>query len=128
MATDREYDVIIIGGGPNGLEIAAYLAKAGQKVLLLEQRFEAGGGMATEQLTLPDFYHNHAIFHIMVDLAPIYKDLDLEKEYGLKHVLPELQWAMPLSDGRCLCVYTDLEKTCASIAQFSKKDAEADRT
>ena len=59
---DREYDIIIIGGGPNGLEIAAYLAKAGQKVLLLEKRFEAGGGMATEQLTLPDFYDNHAIF------------------------------------------------------------------
>jgi len=123
-----QYDVIIIGSGPNGLAIGAYLSKAGQKVLLLEKRYEAGGGLATEQITLPDFFHNtHAIFHMMVDYAPIYPDFKLEQEYGVRHILPELQWAMPLPDGKCICVYTDVEKTCASIAKFSKKDADAYR-
>jgi phytoene dehydrogenase-like protein len=123
----QNYDFIIIGGGPNGLECAAYLAKAGQKVLLLEKRFEVGGGLATEEVTLPDFFHNtHAIYHMMVDYAPVYQDFQFE-EYGVKHIHPELQWAMPLKNGKCLCIYTDVEKTCASMAQFSKKDADSYR-
>jgi phytoene dehydrogenase-like protein len=123
-----EYDVIIIGAGPNGMQIGAYLSKAGQKVLLLEKRYEAGGGLATEQVTLPDYFHNtHAIFHMMVDYAPIYQDFDLEAKYGLKHIRPELQWAMPTPDGRALCIYSDPEKTCQSIAQYSKKDADSYR-
>ena len=124
----KEYDVIIIGSGPNGLAIGAYLSRAGQKVLLLEKRYEAGGGLATEQVTLPDFFHNtHAIFHMMADYAPIYQDFKLEETYGVRHLHPGLQWAMPLADGRSLCVYTDVEKTCASIAKFSQKDADAYR-
>ena len=123
----QKYDVIIIGGGPNGLEIGAYLSKAGQKVLLLEKRFEVGGGLATEEVTLPDFFHNtHAIYHMMVDYAPVYQDFQFE-EYGVRHIHPELQWAMPLKDGKCLCIYTDVEKTCASMAKFSKKDADSYR-
>jgi phytoene dehydrogenase-like protein len=124
---DQKFDVIIVGGGPNGLIIASYLAKAGQKCLLLEKRFEVGGGLMTEQVTLPDFFHNtHAVYHMMVDYAPIYADLDFD-EYLVKHIRPKLQWAMPLKDGKCLCIYTDVEKTCASIAKFSKKDADTYR-
>lgn len=124
----NEYDVIIIGAGPNGLEVAAYLSKAGQRVLILEKRHEAGGGLATEQVTLPDFFHNtHAVYHMMVDYAPVYQDFKLEEEYDVRHIRPELQWAMPLSDGRCLCIYQDVEKTCASIAKFSQRDADSYR-
>lgn len=124
----QNYDVIIIGSGPNGLAIAAYLSKAGQKVLLLEKRFEAGGGLATEQVTLPDYYHNtHAVYMMMADYAPVYGDFDFEQSYGVRHIFPELQVAMPLSDGRSLCMYRDLEKSCASIAEFSKKDADSYR-
>ncbi len=123
----QNFDVIIVGGGPNGLQIGAYLSKAGLKCLLLEKRFEVGGGLATEQVTLPDFFHNtHAIYHMMVDYAPVYDDLNFA-EYDVRHIKPELQWAMPLKDGRCLCIYTDVEKTCASIAQFSQKDANSYR-
>ncbi len=122
-----KFDIIIIGGGPNGLEIGAYLSKAGQKCLLLEKRFEVGGGLATEQVTLPDFFHNtHAIYHMMVDYAPVYKDMNFE-EYDVRHIRPELQWAMPLKDGKCLCLYADVDKTCASIAKFSQKDADSYR-
>ena len=124
----QRYDVIIIGAGPNGLEMGAYLSKAGQKVLLLEKRFEAGGGLATEQVTLPDFFHNtHAIYHLMVDYAPVYQDFQFEDKYSVRHIWPELQWAMPTADGRCLCLYRDLDKTCASIAQFSQRDAKSYR-
>ncbi|MBI4333791.1 MAG: NAD(P)/FAD-dependent oxidoreductase [Chloroflexi bacterium] len=122
-----ECDVLIIGAGPNGLELAAYLAKAGLNVLVLEKRHEAGGGLATENVTLGDYIHNtHAVYMMMVDYAPLYQDLNLA-QYRLKHIRPSLQFALPLSDGKCLCVYTDLEKTCQSIAAFSKKDAEAYR-
>lgn len=124
----ENYDVIIIGAGPNGLTTACYLSKAGLKVLLLEKRYEVGGGLATEEITLPDFFHNtHAIYHLMVDYAPPIKDFEVESRYGLEFVHPELEWAMPLSDGKSLCIYRDLDKTCDSIAQFSQKDAESYR-
>ena len=117
----RQYDVIVIGSGPNGLAIGAYLSRAGQRVLLLEKRFEAGGGLATEQVTLPDFYHNtHAIYKMMVDYAPVYRDFGFEERYGVEHIQPELQVAMPLEDGRSLCIHRDLERSCESIAAFSK--------
>lgn len=124
----QTYDVIIIGSGPNGLAIGAYLSKAGQKVLLLEKRFEAGGGLCTEQVTIPDFYHNtHAVYMMMVDYAPVYADFQFEEKYGVTHIYPELQVAMPLADGRALCIYKDVERSCASIAKFSKKDADSYR-
>ncbi len=124
----KHYDIIIIGSGPNGLAAGAYLSKAGQKVLILEKRFEAGGGLATEQVTLPDFFHNtHAMFHMMVDYAPVYEDLEFEKRWEVTHIFPEVQSAMPLPDGRSICLYQDVEKTCVSIAQFSQKDANSYR-
>ena len=122
------YDVIIIGSGPNGLAIAAYLSKAGQKVLLLEKRHEAGGGLATEQITIPDFYHNtHAVYMMMVDYAPVYEDFRFE-ERGVKHLCPDVQVAMPLADGRALTIYRDLERTCASLAAFSQRTRTATAT
>lgn len=125
----ENYDIIIIGGGPNGLTAGAYLSKAGQKVVILEKRYEVGGGLATEEITLPDYFHNtHAIYHLMVDYAPPFQDFkEYMDAYNVTFIRPELQFAMPLSDGRCLCIYQDLEKTCASIAKFSQKDAESYR-
>ncbi len=123
------YDIIIIGGGPNGLVAGAYLAKAGQKVLVLERRYEMGGGLITEEVagTPRYFINTHAIYMMMVDYAPAYQDLELEKLYGLKHVYPSHQFAMPLEDGRCLSLYADLDRSCASIAKFSPEDADAYR-
>ena len=125
---EEKYDVIIIGAGPNGLTAGAYLTKAGQKVLLLEKRYEVGGGLATEEVTIPGYLHNtHAMYHLMVDYAPPLKDLNIEEEYNIRFVHPDLQWVMPLSDGRCLCIYRDVDRTCQSIAQFSQRDADSYR-
>lgn len=126
----EEYDGIIIGAGPNGLTVAAYLAKAGLKILLLEKRFEAGGGLATEQVTLPGFLHNtHAVYMPMVDYAPPLKDFEdyLTKDYDLEFAFPPLVMSMPFADGSSLRLYQDVEKTCESIGEFSKKDAETYR-
>ncbi|TAK35023.1 MAG: NAD(P)/FAD-dependent oxidoreductase [Chloroflexota bacterium] len=124
----RAYDVIIIGAGPNGLSAGAYLAKAGMKVLLLDKRYELGGGLATEEVTLPQYLHNtHAIYHMMVDYAPPFQDFQLQETYKLRYVHPDVQFAMPLGDGRSLCIYRDVDKTCDSIARFSARDAESYR-
>ena len=87
-------DVVIIGGGPNGLTAAAYLAKAGQKVIIVDRRNELGGGVATEEATIQGgFRHNiHAVYFMMTDYAPVYQDLNLEA-YDLKHIHPPVQFA-----------------------------------
>jgi len=123
----REFDIVIIGGGPNGLTTGAYLARAGLKVVIVDRRNELGGGVATEELRQPGYRHNtHAIYMPMVDYAPAYKDLDLEK-HQLEHIFPEVQFAMSFADGSSLCIYNEPEKTCQSIAQFSQKDADTYR-
>jgi len=122
-----EYDVIIVGGGHNGLTAAGYLQKAGMKVLVLERLSKAGGGVVSEEVTLPGFKHNIASqFHGIIHLGPVYKDLELEK-FGARYVWPDAQFGLAMEDGRAAIVYRNLEKTCASIAQFSKRDAQTYR-
>lgn len=125
MGNRYKYDIVVIGGGTNGLALAAYLSKAGARVIVLEKSFETGGGLATEDLTLPGFIHNsHAVYHLMVDYAPPYQDFKLEQDYNVRYAYPDLQFAMPVSDGRCLCLYKDVDRTCQSLAKFSKRDAD----
>lgn len=120
------YDGIILGGGPNGLTLAAYMARAGLKVLVLERRMEIGGGLATEKVTIPGWIHNtHAVYHMMVDYAPVFQDLELFSRHKLEFVKPELSMTMPLSDGRAVCLYDDPKKTAENFAHFSKADADA---
>jgi phytoene dehydrogenase-like protein len=122
---DDQYDAIIIGGGPNGLTTGAYLSKAGQKVLVMERRYEMGGGCNIEEVTAPGYYHNtHAIYMMMADYAPAYKDLKLEEDYGLKHIYPAVQMVMPFKDGNTIALYNEVERTCQSFAKFSQKDAD----
>jgi phytoene dehydrogenase-like protein len=122
------FDVVIIGAGPNGVLAGAYLAKAGLKTMVLERRLECGGGLATEEITIPGFLHNtHAIYHMMTEYAPVYKDFELEKKYGVRHILPEMVFAMPVKGKSSLYLYTDVERSCQSIAKYSVKDADTYR-
>jgi phytoene dehydrogenase-like protein len=122
---ESEWDVVIIGGGPNGLITAAYLAKAGLKVALVERRYEVGGGLATEEILFPGYYSNiHAVYHMMVDYMPVLRDFDLSR-HGLVWIKPNLQTSMVFDDGRSLLLTRMLEDTVDSIHKFSTRDAMA---
>ena len=119
---DKSYDVIVIGAGPNGLTAAAYLARAGAKVLLLERHHESGGGLVTEEWSGFRF-NTHAKLMMMMDVMPAYQDLALES-WGCRYLQPEVPAAILTRDGRALTLYADIEKTARSIARFSPADAE----
>ncbi len=117
-------DVLIIGAGHNGLTLGAYLARSGKDVMVLERRHEEGGGLCTEEVTLPGFLHNlHANYHTFVDLAPPVADLEV-RNHGVEYVRPDVQMASIFEDGTALVIHADLDKTLASIARFSEEDAE----
>ncbi len=125
MAYDGTWDVLVIGAGLNGMALANYLLKSGLKVMVLERRLESGGGLASEEPTITGFWHNtgHYVFDTL-NLLPFHKELDLE-EVNISFVHPEVQSALPLSDGRALVIYKDLKRTLESVAAFSRKDAQA---
>jgi phytoene dehydrogenase-like protein len=121
------YDVVIVGGGHNGLTCGAYLAKAGKRVLVLEARDVVGGGCATKEVAAPGFRHNfHSNFHGIIHMGPVYTDLDLER-YGARYVWPENQFAHVFPDGRALVCSRSLERTVENVARFSKRDAQTFR-
>jgi phytoene dehydrogenase-like protein len=122
----KEYDVIIIGAGHNGLTAAAYLAKAGAKVLVLEKRFETGGAVFTEDFDSPCRYNVHATYMMMAELMPIHQDFP-ELARNVSYIRPEVQDAFIYEDGKALVFYTDLDKTLKSIEKISKEDVPAFR-
>jgi phytoene dehydrogenase-like protein len=120
---DKNYDVIIVGGGPNGLTAAGYLAKAGAKVLIVERHHELGGGLITDEWSGFRF-NTHAKLMMMMDVAPAYTDLELES-WGCTYRRPEASAAILTRDGRALTLYPDIHRSAQSIARFSPEDAEA---
>src|SRR5712671_2654620 len=99
-------DIVIIGGGHNGLVTAFYLARAGFKPLVLERRNQVGGGAITEEFH-PGF-QSSVLAHSAGPLRPdVVRDMQLEK-HGLKIVTPEVDVTALSPDGRALTLYSDV--------------------
>jgi beta-carotene ketolase (CrtO type) len=123
------YDVIIVGGGHNGLTCAAYLSQAGRRVLVLEANAELGGFVVSGDVPgAPGFRMNTFGFEFpFVQLKPsIVDELELSR-YGLRWTLPDPHNTYLSPQGTQFSLYRDLNKTCGSIARLSKKDAETYR-
>ena len=119
--TRRKYDCLIIGGGHNGLIAAAYLARAGKSVCVLERRHVLGGCSTTEELW-PGFKISTASYVVSLLMPEIIRDLRL-KQYGL-NILPRNPSSFtPMLDGRSLLMGPDERATCREIAKFSERDA-----
>lgn len=117
------YDFIIIGAGHNGLACAAYLAKAGAKVLVLERSARVGGACHTEEATLPGFKHNLcSVVHTNIPTSPVYRDLELER-HGVRYVYPEHLRGTIFPDHRSIVMYREPVRMAAELKKFSARDA-----
>jgi phytoene dehydrogenase-like protein len=114
------YDVVVIGGGHNGLTCAAYLGRAGLRVKVLERRHIVGGAVATEEFH-PGFRNSVAAYTVSLLAPKIVRDLDLHGR-GLRIVERRAQNFLPTEDGRYLL--TGEGRTQREIAKFSAADAE----
>jgi phytoene dehydrogenase-like protein len=121
----KEYDLIVVGSGHNGLIGGCYLAKSGLKVLVLEKREILGGGATTEELTLPGFKHDACSSeHVLIFFGPVIKELELETRYGLEYYFHPVLYGVGFMDGTSIAMYKEVKKTCESIAKVSEKDAD----
>jgi len=120
--TSNQYDAIIIGGGHNGLVAAAYLARAGKKVVLLERRPLVGGAAVTEEI-FPGYKFTEFSYVVSLLRPEIIRDLELPK-HGLK-ILPLPSTFTPMENGDYLAAWDDHDLTRQEIHRHSPRDAEA---
>ncbi|KAL2783262.1 hypothetical protein BJX66DRAFT_134784 [Aspergillus keveii] len=123
LSTSRKahHDVIIVGSGHNGLLTAAYLAKAGKKVLVLERKSYPGGGVASLPMAEPGFVsERHSAIHQMILANPliINDELGLRAKYGLEYLPLEPAYAIIFENG-CLPLYQDRKRTAEIISSIS---------
>lgn len=118
----KDYDVIVIGGGINGLTVAAYLAKAGLSVGVFEARGQCGAHCDTVELGLPGFLHNtHAVW-LVPALSPAMADLELE-QFGLELRGTDVLFAKTFRGGKNVVQGLELSVTQTSVARASARDA-----
>jgi phytoene dehydrogenase-like protein len=116
------FDVIVIGGGHNGLVAAGLLAKRGRRVVLLERRDVLGGAAITEQPFGPEFKVT-ALSYVMSLMPPtVMRELDLER-FGYK-IYPQHPYFAPRRDGRYLMLCDDPARRHAELSKFSARDAD----
>jgi phytoene dehydrogenase-like protein len=123
MPASSRYDAIVIGAGHNGLVAAAYLARAGRRVLVLERRPLVGGCAVTEE-RWPGFHVSTAAYVNSLFRPDIIRDLDLQR-HGFVMLPRSPSSFTPLPDGRYLLMGPDKALTSREVAKFSVRDAEA---
>lgn len=119
----NHYDAIVVGGGHNGLTAAAYLARAGRSVLVLERREIVGGACVTEEV-IPGHRVSFTSYIASMLMPTVIRDLDLGS-HGLKMVACDPILTVPLGDGRIIRWWSDPKRTAEEIGRFSKKDGAA---
>src|SRR5437879_7791840 len=116
-----QIDAIIIGAGHNGLVAAGYLARAGKKVVVLEQRDRVGGACTLEE-PFPGFTMSPCAYVVSLLRPEIIRDLELHR-YGLEAYVKDPQMFSPLPDGKYLFVRANRQKPVEGIRRFSDTDA-----
>ncbi|WP_164702622.1 NAD(P)/FAD-dependent oxidoreductase [Modestobacter sp. KNN46-3] len=110
-------DAVVVGAGPNGLAGALRLAAAGLSVRVVERGERAGGGLRTEEVTLPGYQHDIcASVHPMAATAPFFQEFDLASR-GVRLLQPEINFAHPLDGGRAAVSHHSLEQTAAGLGR-----------
>jgi phytoene dehydrogenase-like protein len=110
-----ELDAVVVGAGPNGLAAAVEIARNGHSVLVLEAAAAPGGGVRTEELTLPGFKHDVcSAIHPMGVFSPFFRQLPLA-EHGLEWIHPEVPLAHPMDDGTAVLVHRSVDETAANL-------------
>src|SRR5262245_61008290 len=123
----EKFDGVVIGAGHNGLTLAAYLARAGLKIAVVERNPRIGGGCTTQEPVLPGYRFNlHSNFFLALRHSPLIRDLELSP-FGFSYIEPPTQQGAAYRDGTCIAIHKDRDKTCASLARFSTGDAETFR-
>ena len=119
-------DFVVAGGGHNSLITAAYLARAGHEVIVLDARSEPGGGAATEELLLPGFgFDTCSTGHTLIQANPVLSrdELGLIAEFGLEYVDPDPVAHVVFPDGEHFTMWLDLNRTLGEVSRFSNNDA-----
>jgi phytoene dehydrogenase-like protein len=119
--SERQFDAVVVGSGPNGLSAAITIAQTGKSVLVLEAENTIGGGTRSAELTLPGFVHDVcSAVHPLALTSPFFRTLPLAK-YGLAFIHPDVPLAHPLDDGTAVIAERSVELTAAGLG----RDAEA---
>ncbi|KAJ1254994.1 hypothetical protein BS78_K301800 [Paspalum vaginatum] len=120
----KRWDAVVVGGGHNGLVAAAYLARAGRSVAVLERRAVLGGAAVSESDLVPGFRFSRCSYLLSLLRPAILRELELER-HGLKLLPRSSSSFTPCLDGRYLLLGPDAELNHSEISKFSKKDAKA---
>lgn len=125
--TQTMRDVVVAGAGHNGLITAAYVARSGRRVVVLDARSVPGGGAATEELLLPGYgIDSCSTGHTLILGNPVIADdeLDLVGVHGLRYVYPDPVARAVFPDGESITMWLDRERTASELGRFSPRDAE----